>query len=208
MQSCDIPGLALKNRDQPFPDPEKDIPPEESADVAVLAGGCFWCVEAVYRELDGVLDVTSGYAGGTADTADYRSVSTGRTGHAEAVQLRFDPHRISYGQLLKIFFSVAHDPTQRNRQGNDTGPQYRSALFPVDEAQQAIARAYIAQLERAGVFREAIATTLEAGQHFHPAEAYHQDYAQRNPDQPYIRLVSRPKVEKLRSVYADKLKKE
>jgi peptide-methionine (S)-S-oxide reductase len=172
----------------------------------VLAGGCFWCVEAVLRELDGVLDVTSGYAGGTEATADYRSVCSGGTDHAEVVAVRFDPARISFGQLLRVFFSVAHDPTQLDRQGNDRGRQYRSAIFFADDEQRRVAEAYVDQLERSGVFRSPIVTTLEPLDAFYPAEEYHQDYAARNPNQPYIAAISTPKVEKLRQQFGDRLK--
>jgi peptide-methionine (S)-S-oxide reductase len=192
-----------------FPDPERDIPAKPGAGdaVAVFAGGCFWCTEAVYRELDGVRDVKSGYAGGTAETADYKTVCSGRTGHAEAIEIRYDPARTSFGQLMKIFFAVAHDPTQLNRQGNDVGPQYRSAIFYADDEQRAAAQAYIAQLNRAKVFDQPIVTTLEPLEKFYLGEDYHQDYARLNPSQPYIAHVSAPKVAKLRKYYAGKLKK-
>jgi peptide-methionine (S)-S-oxide reductase len=206
-QSCDIRSASLAVAPNQFPDPEKDI---ETAvpgpQTALFAGGCFWCVEAVFKELDGVLSVTSGYAGGTADTADYRTVCSGRTDHAEVVRVEFDPARISYGQLLKVFFSVAHDPTQLNRQGNDLGRQYRSAIFAVDEAQQEVAEAYIRQLNAQGVFRAPIVTRVEPLKVFYEAEEYHQDYAARNPDQPYIAAVSAPKVKKLREQYGERLK--
>jgi peptide-methionine (S)-S-oxide reductase len=192
-----------------FPDPERDIAAKPGAGeaVAVFAGGCFWCTEAVYRELDGVKDVKSGYAGGTAETADYKTVCTGRTGHAEAIEIRYDPARTSFGQLMKIFFSVAHDPTQLNRQGNDVGPQYRSAIFYADDEQRQAAQAYIAQLNRAKVFDQPIVTTLEPLETFYLGEDYHQDYARLNPNQPYIAYVSAPKVAKLRKYYSEKLKK-
>jgi peptide-methionine (S)-S-oxide reductase len=206
--SCDIPGGSLAVAPKDFPDPERDIdtahaPTEQTA---VLAGGCFWCVEAVFKELEGVLEVTSGYAGGTADTADYRTVCSGTTHHAEVVRVRFDPERISFGQLLKVFFSVAHDPTQLNRQGSDHGRQYRSAIFYADEAQKAVAEAYIRQLDDADVFTAPIATRLEPLEAFYVAEAYHQDYAARNPGQPYVAYVAAPKVEKLREYFGDRLK--
>ena len=174
---------------------------------AVLAGGCFWCTEAVYRQLDGVLAVTPGYAGGTRETADYETVSTGRTGHAEAIRITYDPARLTYGQLLKVFFSVAHDPTQRNRQGNDVGPQYRSAIFPQDDEQRRVAEAYMKQLDDAGAFTAPIATTIEPDAEFYEAETYHHDYARRNPTQPYIAAVSMPKVRKLAKYFPEKLKK-
>jgi peptide-methionine (S)-S-oxide reductase len=191
-----------------FPDPAKDIErstkPGEA--VAVLAGGCFWCVEAVYLQLDGVKKVASGYAGGTADTANYRSVCSGTTNHAEVVQVTYDPSRITYGQILKVFFWIAHDPTQLNRQGNDRGRQYRSAIFYADERQREVAEAYIRQLDQARVFPDPIVTTLEPLEAFYEAEPYHQNYAARNPDQPYIAVVAAPKVEKLRSKLPEKLK--
>ncbi len=203
-----IAGTSLALKPDEFPDPALDIAPDEApnSSEAVLAGGCFWCVEAVYAELDGVLGVTSGYAGGSAVTANYAAVCSGLTNHAEVVRVRFDPGNISYGQILKLFFSVAHDPTQLNRQGNDRGRQYRSAVFFGDERQRAIAEAYIAQLDAAGAFTSPIVTTVEPLERFFEAEAHHQGYAARNPDQPYIAAVSTPKVEKLRAYYSDRLR--
>lgn len=192
-----------------FPDPVLDIerstrPATEA--VAVLAGGCFWCVEAVYLQLEGVKKVLSGYAGGTAETANYRAVCSGTTNHAEVVQVTYDPSRVTYGQILKVFFWIAHDPTQLNRQGNDRGRQYRSAIFYTDERQREVAAAYIRQLDQAGVFPDKIVTTLEPLEAFYAAEPYHHNYAARNPDQPYIAAVAAPKVEKLRSKLPEKLK--
>lgn len=184
-----------------FPDPIIDARPATGRQTAVLAGGCFWCVEAVFEIVDGVEDVISGYAGGTKETAKYDIVSTGRTGHAESVLVAFDPARISYGQLLKIFFSVAHDPTTLNRQGPDTGPQYRSAIFYADEEQRRVAEAYIRQLNDAHVFRAPIVTQVVPLDKFYTAEAYHQDYAGRNRSNPYIVTVSDPKVAKLKQMY-------
>jgi peptide-methionine (S)-S-oxide reductase len=181
-------------------------PPGAGERTAVLAGGCFWCVEAVYRQLDGVSDVVNGYAGGAAGTADYRTVSTGRSGHAEAVQIRYDPARVSYGDLLRVFFSIAHDPTTKDRQGADVGPQYRSEIFAADEAEAEVAKRYIAQLDAAKVFDAPIVTVVSRLDRFYPAEDYHQDYAAKHPDQPYIQLVAAPKVEKLRKYYRDRLK--
>lgn len=189
-----------------FPDPETDIDPAKDSGVAVLAGGCFWCVEAVYLELEGVNAVVSGYAGGSPETADYHSVCSGRTGHAEAVEIRYDPQKISFGMLLKIFFSVAHDPTQVDRQGADVGPQYRSAIFYADEEQKRVAEAYIAQIDDAGVLDDAVATTLEPLEKFFEGEDYHQNYAARNPMQPYIAFSAAPKVQKLYKLYPDKTK--
>jgi peptide-methionine (S)-S-oxide reductase len=191
-----------------FPDPELDIPlPVVNGEAtAVLAGGCFWCVEAVYKQLDGVRSVTSGYAGGTAETADYGVVSSGRTGHAEAVEIRFDPAKVSYGQLLKVFFSIAHDPTTRDRQGPDVGKQYRSAIFYANDAQRRVAEAYISQIDRAKVFDAPIVTEVKPLERFYEAEAYHQDYADRNPTQPYIVYNAAPKVQKVRKHFADRVK--
>lgn len=189
-----------------FPDPETDIDPAKDSGVAVLAGGCFWCVEAVYLELEGVNAVASGYAGGSPETADYHSVCSGRTGHAEAVEIRYDPQKISFGMLLKIFFSVAHDPTQVDRQGADVGPQYRSAIFYADEEQKRVAQAYIAQIDDAGVLDDAVATTLEPLEKFFEGEGYHQNYAARNPMQPYIAFSAAPKVQKLYKLYPDRTK--
>ncbi len=195
-----VPGAEL-------PAPREDVaePPAGGEATAVLAGGCFWCVEAVFEQLEGVKDVVSGYAGGTADTADYRSVSSGRTGHAEAVKITYDPSKITYGELLRVFFAT-HDPTTLNRQGPDTGPQYRSAVFYADEQHRRIAQAYIDQLTEAGAFDRPIVTTLEPLTGFYQAEAYHQDYAAENPDQPYIRHHARPKVDKVRKQFGDRIK--
>lgn len=190
-----------------FPDPSFDPRPTQAGERhSVLAGGCFWCVEAVYRQLEGVLDVVNGYAGGGAGQADYETVSTGRTRHAEAVEIRYDASRVSYGQLLKVFFSIAHDPTTKDRQGNDVGPQYRSVIFYADEAEREVAERYIAQLDAAHVFDAPIVTELAKLDRFYPAETYHQDYAAKHPDQPYIQLVALPKVAKLRRHFADRLK--
>lgn len=206
-----IEGTSLLIAPDNFPNPIVDIPlasPGAPPATAVLAGGCFWCTEAVYRQLDGVLAVTPGYAGGTRETADYQTVSTGRTKHAEAIRITYDPARLTYGQLLKVFFSVAHDPTQRNRQGNDVGPQYRSALFPADADQGRVAEAYLKQLADAGAFTGPIATTIEPDAEFFEAETYHHDYASRNPTQGYIMTVSMPKVRKLEKYFPEKLRKD
>jgi peptide-methionine (S)-S-oxide reductase len=190
-----------------FPDPAADIARAAGAEsVAVLAGGCFWCVEAVYKQLDGVSAVTSGYAGGSADSADYETVSSGRTGHAEAVEVRFDPQKISYGQILKVFFSIAHDPTTRDRQGPDVGRQYRSVIFYVDDEQRKVAESYIKQLDTSKVFDRPIVTDVVALDRFYAGEDYHQDYAARNPLQPYILFNARPKVDKVRKYYKDRVK--
>ena len=190
-----------------FPDPVIDAAPASGDETAVLAGGCFWCVEAVYLQLDGVRSVKSGYAGGTAETADYETVCTGTTGHAEAVEIRFDPAKLSYGKLLKVFFSIAHDPTTRDRQGADVGRQYRSAIFYANDEQKRVAEAYIKQLDAAKVFDRPIVTELSPLDRFFEAETYHQNYAARNPGQPYIAYTAAPKVEKVRKYYADQLKR-
>lgn len=198
--------MSLKIDPWSFPDPEPGIDAADAGRTVVLAGGCFWCTEAVYRQLDGVRSVRPGYAGGTAATANYDDVCTGSTGHAEAIEIEFDPSRVSLGQILKIFFSIAHDPTQLNRQGADVGPQYRSAVFFANEAQRQVAERYIAQIDAARVFDAPVVTTLEPLDRFYEAETYHHDYAARNPWQPYIRAVATPKVEKLRKTHADLLK--
>jgi peptide-methionine (S)-S-oxide reductase len=204
---CDLPGLARSDATIEFPQPAHDpFDATVTEAVAVLAGGCFWCTEAVFRQLDGVLSVQSGYAGGDVASANYEAVCSGRTDHAEAIRIAYDPQRISYGQLLKVFFSAAHDPTQIDRQGNDRGRQYRSAIFPLDAQQAEVARAYIAQLDATGVFSSPIATRVEDPAPFHPAETYHQDYAARNPQQPYIAAVSAPKVAKVRNLYRSMVK--
>jgi peptide-methionine (S)-S-oxide reductase len=168
----------------------------------VLAGGCFWCVEAVYKNLDGVSSVKSGYAGGTAETADYETVCTGTTDHAESVEVGYDPSKLSYGQILKVFFSIAHDPTQKDRQGPDSGRQYRSAIFYADAEQQRVAEAYIDQLDKAHVFERPIVTEVVPLMAFFEAETYHQDYAARNPLNPYILFNAQPKVRKVKSYQA------
>lgn len=203
-------GEGLRVSPDQVPEPAHDIDPASvpAESVAVLAGGCFWCVEGVYRLLDGVTEAVSGYAGGSAETANYRDVCTGGTGHAEAVRIRFDPARISYGRILRIFFAIAHDPTQRNRQGNDIGPQYRSAIFHADDAQREVAESYIRQLDAAGVFATPIVTEVVPLDAFYEAEDYHQDYAALNPTQPYIACVALPKMDKLRRYFPDLLKQK
>lgn len=167
---------------------------------AIFAGGCFWGVEAVFEHVRGVRDVVSGYAGGAAKDASYKLVSSNRTGHSEAVRIRFDPRQISYAQLLQIHFMVAHDPTQVNRQGPDVGPSYRSAIYPQDSQQRAVAAKMIAQLNASKRFRRPLATRIESGR-FYPAEEYHQDFARKNPNHGYIVAHDRPKVEKLKRTY-------
>jgi peptide-methionine (S)-S-oxide reductase len=173
-----------------------------SQEVAVLAGGCFWGVQGVFQHVEGVTNAVSGYAGGDPDSARYELVGSGETGHAEAVKVTFDPSKISYGKVLQIFFSVAHDPTQLNRQGPDFGTQYRTAIFPQTEAQAKVAKSYISQLNQARVFRSAIVTKIESGQSFYPAESYHQDYLTLNADQPYIVYNDLPKIENLKKIFA------
>lgn len=170
-------------------------------EVTVLAGGCFWGVQGVFQHVDGVLSAVSGYTGGAADTAHYEMTGSGTTGHAESVQITFDPRRISYGRLLQIYFSVAHDPTELDRQGPDTGTQYRSAIFPQTPEQARIAAAYIAQLNEAKAFPSAIVTTIEPGKQFYPAEAYHQNYLTLHPTQPYIAINDLPKVRALEQLF-------
>jgi peptide-methionine (S)-S-oxide reductase len=184
------------------PPPAVDEPAGgRTSEVAVLAGGCFWGVQAVYQHTMGVSNALSGYAGGERRTAQYEMVGTGRTGHAEAVQITFDPRAISYGQLLQIFFSVAHDPTELNRQGPDVGPQYRSTIFPLNDEQAKVAKAFIAQLNGARIFDRTIATTIEPGRAFYPAEDYHQDFLVRNPTYPYIVVNDLPKLDDLKRMF-------
>jgi peptide-methionine (S)-S-oxide reductase len=174
-------------------------------DTAVLAGGCFWGMEAVFEHVKGVTDVVSGYAGGRAGDANYSAVSSERTGHAEAVRISYDPKQISYGQLLQIFFTVAHDPTQVNRQGPDVGPSYRSAIFPQNAGQAQAAKVFIDKIISSGAYKKPIATKIERGA-FYPAEAEHQDFARRNPMHPYILINDRPKVASLKSRYPNLFK--
>jgi peptide-methionine (S)-S-oxide reductase len=191
-----------------FPDPTIDVSATSGGlQTAVLAGGCFWCTEAVFLQIEGVEKVVSGYSGGESRTANYDAVCTGGTGHAEAIQTTFDPAKVSYGRLLKIFFSVAHDPTQLNRQGNDRGTQYRSAIFYSDEEQKRIAEAYIRQLNEAKIFPSPIVTEVTPLAAFYPAEGYHQNYCSLNPQNPYIAAVAEPKVKKTRKQFAELLKK-
>jgi peptide-methionine (S)-S-oxide reductase len=201
--------LATPNAAGKFPEPARDSPRAAARDfqTAVLAGGCFWGVEAVFEGLDGVGDVVSGYAGGQEKTAQYEMVGTGRTGHAEAVKITYDASKITYGQLLKVYFSVAHDPTELNRQGPDEGPQYRSAIFTADDEQKQVAEAYIAQLNAAKVFKNKIATTVSPLQGFFMAEAYHQNFLRLHPTYPYIVYNDLPKLEALKKEWPELLKK-
>jgi peptide-methionine (S)-S-oxide reductase len=182
------------------PAPKADVPAARGLQTAVLAGGCFWGLEAVFEQVKGVRDVVSGYAGGSAGDATYEKVSSERTRHAEVVRISYDPAQVSYGQLLRIYFSVAHDPTQLNRQGPDVGPSYRSAIFPLNSAQKQVAEAYIAQLGGAGVYGKPIVTRIESGR-FYPAEAHHQDFMKRNPRHPYILAHDVPKVAALKRLF-------
>jgi len=203
-------GLALRNTSaaaeggRALPSPTVDLPPGQATSATiVLAGGCFWGVQGVFQHVKGVTNAVSGYAGGEKKTADYDAVSSGRTGHAESVQVTYDPRQISYGRLLQIFFSVAHDPTELNRQGPDTGTQYRSAIFPTTTEQADVAKAYIAQLDQAHAFKRPIVTKIEPDRPFYPAEGYHQDYLTRNPSNPYIAINDLPKIEDLKRLSPD-----
>jgi peptide-methionine (S)-S-oxide reductase len=192
-----------------LPKPETDLPAAKAGEIrtAVFAGGCFWCTEAVFRQPNGVKSVTSGYAGDTKEKADYKTVCSGTTNHAESIRFEYDPAQISYGQLLQVFMT-AHDPTTKDRQGNDHGHQYRSAIFYASEEEKKVAEAYIKQLDAAKVFTAPIVTTLEPLKEFFPAEDYHQDYVANHPDQPYVRQCSLPKVKKIREAFADWLKSD
>jgi len=204
--ACGNPNINPTN----LPDPATDLeqPQDGSDQTAVLAGGCFWCTEAVFEQINGVTEVVSGYAGGQENTANYQAVSAGRTDHAEAIRITYDPSRIRFGQLLKIFFSVAHDPTQLNRQGPDTGRQYRSTIFYAHEEQKQVAQAYIDQLDQAHVFDQPIATTIEPLNDFYTAEKYHQDFAHLNPQHPYVRQQALPKVKKVHQYFKDQVKQD
>jgi peptide-methionine (S)-S-oxide reductase len=197
--------MGLKTDPFAFPDPSLD-PLATGERSIVLGGGCFWCTEAVYRQLKGVRDVAPVYAGDGAATANYDAVCSGRTNHAEVIRVSYDAAQISLGQILKLFFSIAHDPTQKDRQGADVGRQYRSVIFYEDDAQRQVAEAYMAQIEAAQLFDAPLATELSKLEAFYEAEAYHHDYAARNPGQGYIRAVSDPKVKKLKLAHPEMLK--
>jgi peptide-methionine (S)-S-oxide reductase len=186
-----------------IPQPAVDAQATGGIQTAVLAGGCFWGVQGVFQHTTGVVNAVSGYAGGSKMTADYTMVSTGTTGHAESVEVKYDPKKISYGKILQIFFSVVHDPTQLNRQGPDTGTQYRSAIFTTSDEQKKVAEAYIAQLNAAKVYRKPIVTKVSALEGFFAAEAYHQDYLTLHPTQSYIAYNDLPKVENLKKLFAE-----
>jgi peptide-methionine (S)-S-oxide reductase len=186
-----------------IPAPAMDVQPSDTVQTVVLSGGCFWGVQGVFQHTSGVVNAVSGYAGGSKSTAQYETVSTGTTGHAESVQVKYNPKKISYGKLLQIFFSVAHDPTQLNRQGPDSGTQYRSAIFTTTEEQKKVTDAYIAQLNAAKVYSKPIVTKVGPLEGFFPAEAYHQDYLTLHPNQPYIAYNDIPKVENLKKIFAE-----
>jgi len=177
---------------------DEPLSKSKGAQTVVLAGGCFWGIQALFEHVKGVSSATAGYSGGAAGTAQYETVSSGTTGHAESVRIVYDPSQVSFGQILKVFFSVAHDPTELNRQGPDEGTQYRSAVFYANDEQRRIAQAYIDQLNRAKVFSQPIVTQVVALQAFYPAEAYHQDYAEHHPNEPYIAINDLPKLEHLK----------
>ena len=200
--SCDRPSHAA----QDLPQPSDDLQVSDASEprTAVLAAGCFWCVEAVFEQLDGVSEVVSGYAGGAEDTATYEQVAGGRTEHAEAVRITYDPSKITFGQLLRVFFAT-HDPTQKNRQGPDVGTQYRSAIFFGNEDEKRVAEAYLKQLREEKVFEKDIATTLEPLEGFYKAEGYHQDFVEKNPRHPYVVRWADPKVEKTRKLFEDQI---
>ena len=186
-----------------IPPPAADVQSANGIQTVVLAGGCFWGVQGVFQHTAGVVNAVSGYSGGSKTTADYQMVSTGTTGHAELVEVKFDPKKISYGKILQIFFSVVHDPTQLNRQGPDSGTQYRSAIFTTSDEQKKVADAYIAQLNAAKVYRKPIVTKVGPLEGFFAAEAYHQDYLTLHPNQPYIAYNDIPKVENLKKIFAE-----
>jgi peptide-methionine (S)-S-oxide reductase len=198
-----FPSAAEGSRSIPPPALDEPANPTATSEVTVLAGGCFWGVQGVFQHVDGVTSAVSGYAGGAANTAHYEMVGANTTGHAESVRVTFDPRRISYGRILEIYFSVAHDPTELNRQGPDVGTQYRSAIFPTNAEQARIAEAYITQLNQAHVFDVPIVTKIESGKEFYPAEDYHQDFLTRNPRYPYIVINDLPKVENLKRLFPD-----
>jgi peptide-methionine (S)-S-oxide reductase len=185
------------------PPPAVDEPVRGDSEAVVLAGGCFWGVQGVFQHVKGVTSAVSGYSGGTADTAHYETVSSGRTGHAESVKVTFDPHQVSLGRILQIYFSVVHDPTELDRQGPDVGSQYRSAIFTANDAQLEVARAYISQLNQARVFPKPVVTTAERLTGFYPAEAYHQDFLTLHPHYPYIVINDLPKVADLKQLFPE-----
>jgi len=194
-------GCARAEEDKPIPAPVVDARPAAGLQTVVLSGGCFWGVQGVFEHVKGVKQALSGYAGGSAATAHYELTSTGMTGHAESVKVTFDPKEVTFGQILRVFFGVAHDPTERDRQGPDEGTQYRSEIWTANPEQAAVARAYIAQLDKAHVFARPIATRVDLLKGFYPAEGYHQDYLIHNPDSLYIQVNDMPKIENLKALY-------
>lgn len=200
-------AAAPSNISVPDPVVDSTLATQPGQQTAVVAGGCFWGVQAVFQHVKGVKKATSGYSGGSEGTAHYETVSTGETGHAESVKITFDPSKITYGKLLQVFFSVAHNPTELNHQGPDTGTQYRSVIFYANDEQKHIAESYIAQLQQRKVFSEPIVTQVVALKAFYPAEDYHQDYATLHPDNPYIAMNDAPKVEHLREQFPALYKK-
>jgi len=196
-------GCAAGNPPIPPPSTDVALAKQSGKETAVFAGGCFWGVQSVFQRVKGVIATTAGYSGGTKESATYAQVVTETTGHAEAVEVVFDPSRITYGQLLRIYFSVVHDPTQLNRQGPDVGTSYRSAIFFANPEQQRLAKAYIAQLDAGKVFPAKIVTEMTPLKAFYKAEAYHQDYAFHNPDNPYIQVCDRPKMDALKAQFPD-----
>jgi peptide-methionine (S)-S-oxide reductase len=191
-----------------LPAPAADEAPGATTKTAVFAGGCFWGVQGVFQHVNGVTSAVSGYAGGDKDTAEYGKIGSGRTGHAESVRITYDPGKVSFGKLMQIYFSVAHDPTELNRQGPDVGSQYRSTVFAMDDEQARLAQAYIAQLDGTKVFRKKIVTTIERGKPFYAAEDYHQDYLTLHPNQPYIAINDLPKVENLKRLFPEAYRAE
>jgi peptide-methionine (S)-S-oxide reductase len=203
-----LPSSAEPARQLPDPTLDEKADGSSATRTAVFAGGCFWGVQGVFQHVDGVTSAVSGYAGGDAATAHYEMVGRGRTGHAEAVRIVYDPRKVSFGTLMQIYFSVAHDPTELDRQGPDVGPQYRSTIFAGDDEQARLAKAYIDQLDSAKLFGRKIATTIERGKLFYPAEDYHQDYLTLHPTQPYIAIHDLPKIENLKRLFPDRYRVE
>jgi peptide-methionine (S)-S-oxide reductase len=195
--ACHASSAAVK---LPNPTADEQLSKSKGSQTVVLAGGCFWGIQAVFEHVKGVSSATAGYSGGSADTAQYETVSTGRTGHAESVKVIYDPSQISFGQILKVFFSVAHDPTELNRQGPDEGTQYRSVIFYSADEQKRIAQAYVSQLESTKVFAQPIVTQIVPLKAFYPAEAYHQNYAEQHPNEPYIAINDLPKLDHLKQI--------
>jgi peptide-methionine (S)-S-oxide reductase len=203
-----LPRLSAQEKPVVIPPPDRDLAETGNEAVAVLAGGCFWGVQGVFQRVKGVKNAVSGYSGGSADTAFYERTNRGDTGHAETVEITYDPNEVSFGELLHIYFSVAHNPTQLNYQGPDRGPQYRSTIFVLNEEQEAVARDYIAQLDATGLFEGPIVTSLEPFDAFYAAEQYHQDFLTLNPEWPYIQVHDLPKIAALEQIFPDKFRAE